>query len=73
METLDSLLNSSKLCFILSYFLVLKSDCYFFRLLPNADNSLVHEFRIMTGVELHSDVTCYVQNLALKAVFEKSQ
>ena len=34
------------------------------------DNSLVHELRVMTAVELHANAT-YTQHPALKSVYEK--
>ena len=36
------------------------------------DNSLVHELRVLTAVELHVNAT-YTQHTALKLVYEKSQ
>ena len=41
-------------------------------LLLVADNSLVHELRVVAAVELHLNAPYYAQHPALKPVYEKS-
>ena len=71
--------------FLLSILKLLSLVIFPFRLMPNgncllssaslllvADNSLVHELRVVAAVELHLNATYYAQHPALKAVYEKS-
>ena len=70
---------------LLSILKLLSLVIFTFRLMPNgncllssaslllvADNSLVHELRLVAAVELHLNATYYAQHPALKPVYEKS-